>query len=404
MWKTCANFTLPPMGPILSPHPPSIFKTVLEKLFYTFGHWYGNKSFLAELLSGSYRLDSRSRNLLASCKTVRSSSERMHTGGSANAAVRKTRHICSRVWRCSQFLELRSSMLVCRSEAADASPAPELLSEVPAGAPTLIYADWAAVRASTFYQQRPDRGPITLPDRDYADFVQSTGFDFEKDLDRVVIASWPPGLSPDQNKQDQKKTVVVADGRFDRKKIRDYALRKGKLDHQDGREVFLYFPSTSKLATTGRAWSSRTGGLELHRFPERPAHSNRGRPQDCSPVGIPAGWRRRLCARTSRACGRSGCFCDQPRAADPRQFWSRRSPVRATAEPGPSGAVGDVGRTAGGKQSARFARRGMPARTPTRVRYSRRSKCCVCSGARAWKIRRRGSQWPRPPTGFLKLC
>src|SRR5712671_245819 len=82
-----------------------------------------------------------------------------------------------------------------RGGVADASPAPELISEVPAGAPTLIYADLAAIRASTFYQQRPDRGPIAIPDHAYADFVQSTGFDFEKDLDRVVIASWPAGLS-----------------------------------------------------------------------------------------------------------------------------------------------------------------------------------------------------------------
>jgi hypothetical protein len=122
-----------------------------------------------------------------------------------------------------------------RGEAADTSPAPELLSEVPPGAPTLVYADLAAIRASTFYQQRPDRGPITLPDRDYADFVQSTGFDFEKDLDRVVIASWPTSLS-----QNNLKTVVVAEGRFDQRKIHDYALRKGKLDHQEGREVFLF--------------------------------------------------------------------------------------------------------------------------------------------------------------------
>jgi hypothetical protein len=124
-----------------------------------------------------------------------------------------------------------------RSAAADESSAPELLSEVPAGAPTLVYADLAAIRASAFYQQRPDHGPITLPDRDYADFVQSTGFDFEKDLDRVVIASWPAGLS-----QEKKQTILIADGRFDRRKIHDYAVSKGKLDHQQGRDVFL-FPS-----------------------------------------------------------------------------------------------------------------------------------------------------------------
>lgn len=124
-----------------------------------------------------------------------------------------------------------------RSEAADESAVPELLSEVPAGAPTLVYADLVAIRASAFYQQRPDRGPIALPDRDYADFVQSTGFDFEKDLDRVVIASWPAGLN-----QGKKQTILIADGRFDHRKIHDYAVRKGNLDRQQGRDVFL-FPS-----------------------------------------------------------------------------------------------------------------------------------------------------------------
>jgi hypothetical protein len=127
-----------------------------------------------------------------------------------------------------------------RSGIANASPAPELISEVPAGASTLIYADLAAIRASTFYQKRPDKGPIAVPDRNYADFVQSTGFDFEKDLDRVVVASWDADPAQGQNKQDQRKTLVIADGRFDRQKIHDYALRKGKLDHQGGRDVFLF--------------------------------------------------------------------------------------------------------------------------------------------------------------------
>src|SRR3984893_18422704 len=124
-----------------------------------------------------------------------------------------------------------------RSGIADASPSTELLSEVPAGAPTLVYLDLAAIRASSFYQNRPDRSPLTIPDSDYAKFVQATGFDFEKDLDRVAIASWPQPFA-----QERKKTVAVAEGRFDRQKIHDYAMKEGKLDHQEGREVFL-FPS-----------------------------------------------------------------------------------------------------------------------------------------------------------------
>ena len=121
---------------------------------------------------------------------------------------------------------------------ANASPVPDLLSALPAGAPTIAYLDLAAVRASSFYQHRPDKGPLTLPNQDYANFVRSTGFDFEKDLDRVAVAAWP-GPSGKQ----EAKNVVIAEGRFDRAKIRDYAASKGKIDHQQGHDVFL-FPST----------------------------------------------------------------------------------------------------------------------------------------------------------------
>lgn len=43
-----------------------------------------------------------------------------------------------------------------------------------------------------------------------------------------------------------EKSVAIAEGHFDRAKIRDYALRKGKLDHQQGREVFLFPGADSK--------------------------------------------------------------------------------------------------------------------------------------------------------------
>src|SRR6266550_7493287 len=124
---------------------------------------------------------------------------------------------------------------VLRGDSAHPSPALEILSEVPAGAPTLVYIDLAAIRASSFYQNRPDRSPLAVPDSDYAKFVQATGFDFEKDLDRVVIAAWPQSLA-----QEQKKTIAVAEGRFDRQKIQDYAMKDGKLDRQQGHDVYLF--------------------------------------------------------------------------------------------------------------------------------------------------------------------
>jgi hypothetical protein len=123
---------------------------------------------------------------------------------------------------------------------AGAAGVPDLLTALPAGAPTLAYLDLAAVRGSSFYQHRADKGPLTVPSQDYADFVRATGFDFEKDLDRVAVAAWPAAGGKEAG-----KTVIIAEGRFDRAKIRDYAAREGKVDHQQGHEVFV-FPGNNR--------------------------------------------------------------------------------------------------------------------------------------------------------------
>lgn len=117
--------------------------------------------------------------------------------------------------------------------AALASPDPALLDALPGGESTLVYLDLAAIRTSSFYQHRPDKGPITVPNQDYADFIRSTGFDFEKDLDRAAIAIWPAPAG-------KSRSIAIAEGRFDQAKIRDYAARQGRIDHQGGREVFLF--------------------------------------------------------------------------------------------------------------------------------------------------------------------
>jgi hypothetical protein len=118
---------------------------------------------------------------------------------------------------------------------AQAAPASGLFSMIPPGAPTIGFIDFSAVRESRFYMSRPDHSPITGPSSEYANFVQATGFDFEKDLDRVVLASWPKTGSAAEG-----KTIVVAEGRFNSAKIRDYAVQHGKLDQQQGHEVFSF--------------------------------------------------------------------------------------------------------------------------------------------------------------------
>ena len=50
LWKTCANLTHKPIGSILSPHLRSIFKSVLERLFYTLECGRGKKSFKVECI------------------------------------------------------------------------------------------------------------------------------------------------------------------------------------------------------------------------------------------------------------------------------------------------------------------------------------------------------------------
>jgi hypothetical protein len=154
---------------------------------------------------------------------------------------RTTRNVAAAVAACTIAAAGLFYLSFAHGKTANASPAPDLLSALPAGAPTVVYLDLVAMRASSFYQHRPDKGPIAVPNQDYADFVRSTGFDFEKDLDRVVIASWPPTSA-----KEPTKNIVIAEGRFDRAKIRDYATRKGKLDHQQGREVFL-FPGKDRM-------------------------------------------------------------------------------------------------------------------------------------------------------------
>ena len=53
------------------------------------------------------------------------------------------------------------------------------------------------------------------PDPDYAAFVKQTGFDYQRDLDRAVVCYLPD------------RVYVLAQGRFDAERLRQYALAQG---------------------------------------------------------------------------------------------------------------------------------------------------------------------------------
>lgn len=106
----------------------------------------------------------------------------------------------------------------------------DLLSLMPADASGVGFLDLAQLRNSLFLAQLMSWAPQPTPDSDYAQFVQATGFNYERDLDRLALAF---------NRQSQNLTVfAVADGRFDRKKIEGYAVRFGSLKTADRKVLF----------------------------------------------------------------------------------------------------------------------------------------------------------------------
>ncbi len=106
----------------------------------------------------------------------------------------------------------------------------ELLAQMPADAGAVIFLDAAQLRSSAFLAQLLAWAPTPAPDADYAQFVQATGFAYERDLDRLAIAI--------SNQTTNAGIFAVAEGRFDRKKIEEYASRSGSLKTADGRTLF----------------------------------------------------------------------------------------------------------------------------------------------------------------------
>jgi hypothetical protein len=110
------------------------------------------------------------------------------------------------------------------------SPRNELLAQMPADATAVLYVDLDALRQSPFLAELYKWTPQLAPDADYSRFLQSTGFNYETDLNRVSAALLKRG---------QAATLfAVADGRFDRKKISAYASQTGTRETHRGREIF----------------------------------------------------------------------------------------------------------------------------------------------------------------------
>jgi len=106
----------------------------------------------------------------------------------------------------------------------------DVLSRLPEDSTSVIYADLKELRTSAFFSQLVAWAPAPSVDEEYTKFVRATGFDYERDLDRVGISFSGTTQNP--------RTMAVAEGRFDRKRIEAYSARFGTLKTAAGKTIY----------------------------------------------------------------------------------------------------------------------------------------------------------------------
>ena len=115
---------------------------------------------------------------------------------------------------------------------ADSNSAREsALALLPSDTNTAVFVEFTQLRNSPFIAALRDWAPQPQQlDAEYAKFLNATGFDYERDLDRIAIATVKRGP--------QNIFFAVGDGRFDRKKINTYVSQFGTHDKVGGQEIF----------------------------------------------------------------------------------------------------------------------------------------------------------------------
>jgi len=146
-----------------------------------------------------------------------------------------------------------------------------VLAELPPDAPAIGYIDVESLRklqGSPLPALLGLGGNKSPEDREYRQFVRETGFDYTRDLDEGAIAFWPqsPG-EPAGSASTENRAFIVADGRFDEKKIRAYALKSGKA-RASGAQTLYEIPGMPPVSfeflSPGRiAITSGTGSAEF---------------------------------------------------------------------------------------------------------------------------------------------
>jgi hypothetical protein len=130
-----------------------------------------------------------------------------------------------------------------QASSASVSEPASLLSELPPNAPLVAYLDAQPFRSSAFLEQLLALAPSPAPSADYQQFMEQTGFDFSRDLNRLAMAVTPQGSEAD--------VELVAEGTFDQPKIVSYARQHGgSVGSQHGESTILYPSGDHKRQVT----------------------------------------------------------------------------------------------------------------------------------------------------------
>ena len=106
----------------------------------------------------------------------------------------------------------------------------DTLALMPSDASAVFFVELDGLRQSPFFAKFLAWAPKPQADPDYAQFVKETGFDYERDLDRVTIAMVKRGSD--------SALLAVLDGKFDRNQISAYAVKTGSSSKSAGHEIF----------------------------------------------------------------------------------------------------------------------------------------------------------------------
>jgi hypothetical protein len=164
---------------------------------------------------------------------------------------------------------------------ASTGAAPELLSLLPADAPAIGYINLAALRRLENSPVAAVMGLTTAgpqADREYTEFVRSSGFDYTRDLDQAAFAAWPQSLDPQSGGMGENPILAIGEGRFNEERIRAYALGTGRAVRSGSPSVeevpgsppvSLRFLSTTRIAlASGKNASELLAKLGAAKAPE----------------------------------------------------------------------------------------------------------------------------------------